>query len=211
MSDIFTSSLGAFAVAALIIEITPGPNMGYLAILSLSRGAGVGIAAVAGVAIGHAVYGITAALGAAAIIDASPLLYELLRWLGVAYMLWLAYEAWSSEQETSPTVTEQADQRQVRVAFRQGLITNLLNPKAALFFVSVVPNFIIPGGNVTTQMLVFSTIFVVIATAVHTAIVLMASRLEGYANDPAWRRPIRRGLAIVLALIAVWLGISTAR
>jgi threonine/homoserine/homoserine lactone efflux protein len=102
MAEPFSTSLGAFALTALIIEITPGPNMGYLAVLSLSRGWQAGAAAVTGVAIGHAVYGVAAALGVAALIDASPLLYEILRWAGVAYMLWLAWETWSSDTGPAP-------------------------------------------------------------------------------------------------------------
>ncbi|MDO9411635.1 MAG: LysE family translocator [Pseudolabrys sp.] len=211
MNDAFASSLGAFTLMALAIEVTPGPNMGYLAVLSLSRGWQVGVAAVAGVALGHAAYGLASALGVAALIDASPLLYEFLRWAGVAYMVWLAYEAWSSEAETSPDVTDEAGTRQVRRAFRHGLVTNLLNPKAAIFFVTVVPTFIQPGASVVTQTLILSGIFVVIATAVHLTIVLLAGRLQGFTNDPARRRPIRRALAIVLVCIAAWLAWSTAR
>lgn len=211
VNDTFASSLGAFTLMALAIEVTPGPNMGYLAVLSLSRGWQVGAAAVAGVALGHAAYGLAAALGVAALIDSSPLIYELLRWAGVAYMLWLAYEAWSSETETSPDIADHADPRLVRRAFRHGLITNLLNPKAAIFFVAVVPTFVQPGASVVAQTLILSGIFVAVATAVHLTIVLLAGRLQGFANDPSRRRPIRRALAVVLFCIAAWLAWSTAR
>lgn len=211
MDDAFASSLAAFALTALVIEVTPGPNMGYLAVLSLSRGWQVGVAAVIGVGLGHAVYGLAAALGVAALIDASPLLYELLRWGGVAYMAWLAYETWGSEAETSPDVTDPADPRLVRRAFRQGLVTNLLNPKVAIFFVAVVPTFVRPGTSVVAQTLILSGIFVAVATAVHLTIVLLAGRLQGFANEPTRRRPIRRTLAAVLLCIAGWLAWSTAR
>ena len=211
MNDAFVSSLGAFALMALAIEVTPGPNMGYLAVLSLSRGWQVGVAAVTGVALGHAVYGLAAAFGVAALMEASPLLYELLRWAGVAYMVWLAYEAWSSETETSPDAAGDTDPRQVRRAFRHGLVTNLLNPKAAIFFIAVVPTFIRPGASVVTQTLILSGIFVGVATAVHLTIVLLAGRLQDFANDPSRRRPVRRALAIVLFCIAGWLAWSTAR
>ena len=211
MTDDFASSLGAFALTALVIEITPGPNMGYLAVLSLSRGWQVGAAAVIGVGLGHAIYGVAAALGVAALIDASPVLYEILRWAGVAYMAWLAYGAWGSESETAPDFADHADPRQVRRAFRQGLVTNLLNPKAAIFFVAVVPTFVEPGRSVVVQTLILSGIFVAVATAVHTAIVLLAGRVQGFANEPSRRRPIRRALALVLLGIACWLAWSTAR
>lgn len=211
MDPTFASSLGAFALTALAIEVTPGPNMGYLAVLSLSRGWQVGVAAVVGVGLGHAVYGLLAALGVAALIDASPLLYEVLRWAGVAYMLWLAWEAWSSEGETSPDIADHADPRLVRRAFRHGLVTNLLNPKAAIFFVAVVPSYIVAGQSVVKQTLILSGIFVAVATAVHLTIVLLAGRLQDFANEPSRRKPIRRLLAVVLVGIALWLAWSTAR
>jgi threonine/homoserine/homoserine lactone efflux protein len=211
MTEPFSASLGAFALTALLIEITPGPNMGYLAVLSLSRGGQAGAAAVAGVALGHAVYGVAAALGVAAAIDASPPLYEILRWAGVAYMLWLAYETWSSEAETSPDVVSDGDPRHVGRAFRHGLVTNLLNPKAAIFFVAVVPSFIRPGHSVVAETLLLSGIFVAIATAVHTTIVVMANRLQHFSTSKARRQPVRRALAGLLALIAVWIAYSTAR
>ena len=103
MPDRLSATLLAFALTCVIIEITPGPNMAYLAALSLSRGWRVGLAAVAGVALGLAVYGVAAALGVAAIIeqlDASSM--RACAGRGVAYLLWLAWEAWSSEREANP-------------------------------------------------------------------------------------------------------------
>ena len=85
----------AFVVTALVIEITPGPNMTYLAALSLSSGARTGFAAVAGIALGLMTYGLIATFGLTTIIDKSPLLYGLLRWGGVLYLLWLAWDTWS--------------------------------------------------------------------------------------------------------------------
>lgn len=211
MSDIFSGSLAAFALTSLVIEMTPGPNMAYLAALSLSQGIRAGLAAVAGVSLGLAVYGAVAALGLSAVIDNSPLLYEVLRWGGVVYLLWLAWEAWAREAETAP---EKAGDPNLRPgqAFRRGLITNLLNPKAAVFYVAVLPDFIRPGnGSVAMQTLTLSAVYVGIATLVHLVIVLLASRLQGAIQTPDKRRTIRRVLAVALAAIAVWFAFSTAR
>ena len=99
MSALLANPLLAFAATALIVELTPGPNMAYLAALSLSKGVRAGAAAVAGVALGLSLSGIAAALGLAAIIDSSRFLYEVLRWGGVAYLLWLAWEGWTEEKQ----------------------------------------------------------------------------------------------------------------
>lgn len=210
MSDIFSGSIAAFALTSLVIEMTPGPNMAYLAALSLSQGIRAGVAAVAGVALGLAVYGAVATLGLSAAIDNSPLLYEVLRWGGVVYLLWLAWEAWAREAET----LEKSGDLDLRPgqAFRRGLITNLLNPKAAVFYVAVLPDFIRPGnGSVATQTLMLSALYVGVATLVHLVIVLLASRLQSAIQTPDKRRTIRRVLAVALAVIAIWFAFSTAR
>lgn len=201
--------LFAFALTSLIIEITPGPNMTYLAALSLSSGVRTGFAAVAGIAIGLATYGVIAALGLAAVIDGSPLLYGLLRWGGVAYLLWLAWEAWSSERETAPEATD-GPHGEPRLAFRRGLITNLLNPKAAVFYVAVLPEFIQPdGGSVTSQTLALSLIYVAVATAIHCCIVALAGMLQSKFATPESRRTVRRLLALALVAIAIWFALTT--
>lgn len=201
----------AFALTALIIEITPGPNMTYLAALSLSSGMRTGFAAVAGIALGLSTYGIVAALGVAALIDSSLVLYGLLRWSGVAYLLWLAWESWSSERETSPEETDGTSDSPWP-AFRRGLITNLLNPKAAVFYVAVLPDFIrADGGSVVVQTLLLSFVYVSIATAIHSAIVALAGTLQITIGGKQHRRTIRRGLALALVGIAIWFALSTGR
>ncbi|WP_439923421.1 LysE family translocator [Nitrobacter sp. JJSN] len=211
MGSVLTGPLAAFALTSLVIEMTPGPNMAYLAALSLSQGIRAGLAAVVGVALGLSVYGFVAALGLSAVIDKSPLLYEVLRWGGVVYLLWLAWEAWASEAETTPEKAGDPDARPA-LAFRRGLITNLLNPKAAVFYVAVLPDFIQLGkGSVAMQTLALSALYVGIATLVHLVIVLLASRLQNVVQTPDKRRTIRRVLAVALAAIAIWFAFSTAR
>ncbi|WP_049750610.1 LysE family translocator [Nitrobacter winogradskyi] len=191
--------------------MTPGPNMAYLAALSLSQGIRAGLAAVGGVALGLAVYGLVAALGLSAAIDSSPLLYEVLRWGGVVYLLWLAWEAWARETETSAGNNGDPDIRPAQ-AFRRGLITNLLNPKAAVFYVAVLPDFVQIGkGSVAMQTLTLSAVYVGVATVVHLAIVLLASRLQSAIRTADKRRTVRRVLAVALAAIAIWFAFSTAR
>src|ERR1700759_3514659 len=93
------NSLLAFALTAALIELTPGPNMGYLAVLAASAGRRAGLAATAGIAVGLLSAGIASSLGLAAIVAASSLIYELLRWGGAFYLLWLAWEGWRDAPE----------------------------------------------------------------------------------------------------------------
>ena len=209
MADIYP--VLAFALTSLIIEITPGPNMTYLAALSLSDGMRTGFAAVAGIALGLLTYGIGAALGLAALIDSSPLLYGVLRWGGVAYLLWLAWQSWSSERDAA-TEASGGDPRGPWIAFRRGLITNLLNPKAAIFYVAVLPDFVqVNGGPVVWQTMILSIVYVAIATAIHLTIVVLAGALQRTIGGAARRRTIRRSLALVLVAIAIWFALATGR
>jgi threonine/homoserine/homoserine lactone efflux protein len=198
------SALWAFALAAFIIELTPGPNMTYLAIVSVSHGWRAGFATVAGVALGLAVVGAIAAFGVAALIQSSDSLYEALRWAGVIYLFWLAYEGWRGGEDGSSPRNDGAN-------FLRGLITNLLNPKAAVFYVAVLPNFIDPGKPVLIQTLILSAVYVTIATAVHCMIVLLGGALEPLLTNPARETLIRRVLSALLALVAIWFAWSTAR
>lgn len=209
MGDLAANSLLAFLLTATIIEITPGPNMAYLAALSLSQGRRAGLAAVAGIALGLSVYGIAAALGLGTVIDNSRTLYEALRWAGVIYLLWLAWDAWKAERDGAPD-PKAGRKLSPLAAFRRGLVTNLLNPKAAVFYVAVLPEFIrIDQEPVAAQTLTLSAIYVSVATAIHLLIVLLASRLQRVIETPDSRRTVRRVLAVLLAVIAIWFAVST--
>ncbi len=210
MLELLLPSLLSFALASLIIEAIPGPNQTYLAALTLQHGLRAGLAAITGIALGLSAYGLAATLGIAALIDQSPMLYSVLRWTGIVYFLWLAWESWRGEGNAEPE--QGADGKMERMAFQRGLITNLLNPKAAIFYVAVLPGFIVEAaGPVIWQTFLLSAVFVSVATFTHLVVVFAASRLQAYLSDPAWRTLVRRALAVLLAMVAVWFAISTAR
>lgn len=199
----------SFAMTCLIIEITPGPNMAYLAVLSASKGRRAGLAAAFGVALGLSIVGIVAAFGLAAVFSQSRLLYDILRWGGICYLLWLAWEGWR-EATTGPTETVVDDETVARV-FKRGLITNLLNPKAAIFYIAVLPSFVEAALPALTQTLLLSAVYVAIATGIHVAIVALAGTFQPFLVASSRLRLIRRGLALILVAIAIWFAFSTAR
>ncbi len=193
----------AFAVASLLIELTPGPNMVWLAIVAASDGRRMGFAAVAGVALGLAIIGLAAALGLAAVIAASPLAYGSLRWAGVAYLLWLAWDAWRAADDPPDAI----DRMTPVTAFRRGLVTNLLNPKAFVFYVTVLPGFLtVTSGLQGTLGL--TAIYVGMATAVHAVIVAGAGTARDWLQAPGRAVVVRRGLALALVGVAVWVALK---
>lgn len=197
----------AFLLTALLIELTPGPNMAWLALTSAGEGRRVGLAAVAGIALGLAVLAAVSAFGLAELASASPVVFNLLRYAGVAYLLWLTWQAWSGEGEVSPGAAK--DGAQLSAWFRHGLLLNLLNPKAAMFFVAVLPAYIATDTPVMPQTLVLSASYIAIATAVHVIIVILAGQAHDWLSSGTRQRMVRRCFAVLLAVVAIWFVVST--
>lgn len=203
--------LPAFLLAVAAVELTPGPNMAYLAVLSASRGRRAGLAAVAGVTLGLAVYMVAAATGLAEALLVYPTLLQVLRWAGVAFILWLALEAWRGAGETSPGHTLPISRRSQ--AWR-GFVANILNPKAAVFYVLLLPGFIAEDrAPAFAQALLLGGVHLAVSVVVHGLVVLFAARLGGLATSRAGRARVlmlRRFLALSLVVVAGWLALEAA-
>jgi threonine/homoserine/homoserine lactone efflux protein len=184
--------------------------MAYLAALTLDRGRRAGLLATAGVAAGLSVHAIVAAFGLGVLISQAPLIYDLLRWTGVAYLLYLAWETWQSNEKEHPEMAAAAHSS----LFWRGFFSNVFNPKSILFFVSVVPGFIQfepSGAGVLTQAARLGVIYIAIATTIHASIVLLASQLRTLLIAGSRQKSVRRILSLALVLVAAWLAWSTRR
>ncbi len=190
-----------FAAAVLLIELTPGPNMAWLAALGLAEGRRAGLVATAGVGLGLALNAMLAALGLVALLTAQPALQQGLRWAGVCLMLWLAFQAWRDAGLSDA----QAQGGNLWRHFTSGFLVNLFNPKAVLFFVVVVPPFL--GGAVPTlrQAMVLAGISVGIATTVHLLIISGAAQAHAWISHPRRMLWTRRAMALMMLAIAGWL------
>ena len=198
-----------FVAACILLAVTPGPNMAYLAVLSASQGRRAGYAAVLGIGVGLLTIGLAAALGLAVLISSSRLFFEMLRWSGVAYLLWLAWDGWRDAAVISAART-QSDDRDVTF-FMRGLITNLLNPKAMVFYVTVLPTFTDAATAVLVQTVILSVVYVLIATTIYIAIVSLAGSARPFLEDRDRRQLVRRILSVTLVIIAIWFAFITAR
>ena len=191
-----------FLAAVALMELTPGPNMGWLAIVSLSQGRTAGLAAVAGITLGLTVWMVAAAFGLTEVVLIRPALYQAIRWAGVGFLLWLAWDAWRSTgdgADAAPIETRR------RALFRRGLIGNLLNPKAALLYVVLLPGFIRPAqGPLLAQALTLGSLHVVVSVVVHSVIVLTAARAGGALLTRAQGPGMRAAMALGLVAVAVW-------
>lgn len=190
-----------FLVAVLLIELTPGPNMGWLALVAAGRGRAAGLAAVAGVALGLGAWMVAAAVGVSQALARAPALYQGLRWAGVGFLLWLAWEAWRAPPHDVTVVD--ADPR--RGLFLRGLVGNLLNPKAAVLYVALLPGFMRPDHAAPwMQALTLGAGHVAVATAVHGAIVLGADRAGRVALARAQGPVVRALMSGGITAVAIW-------
>lgn len=201
-----TDLLIPFLITAILIELTPGPNMAWLALTSASHGKRAGLAAVAGIAGGLALLAGASAAGLAELAARSPLAFGLLRYAGFAYLLWLAWQTWVGERQSA---SEDIRHMVAGKWFRRGLLLNVLNPKAAVFFVAVLPGYIHADASVAGQTMLLSGSYVVIASLVHLAIVLLAAQAYIWLQSGRRETFIRRFFAGLLAAVAMWFFVSS--
>jgi threonine/homoserine/homoserine lactone efflux protein len=193
--------LAGFALAVLLVELTPGPNMAWLVTLTLSEGRRAGLGAITGIALGLAANAALSVLAASLILAQGPALTQAVSMLAAAMMAWLAWEAWRDAGESSPAVTPRDGSQRHALA---GFVINLLNPKSALFFITVMPQFV-PGGQPDLwQGLALAGVSVTIATTIHCALVLGAGRARGMVMSGARTRAVRRVLALAMLAVGVW-------
>jgi threonine/homoserine/homoserine lactone efflux protein len=165
------STLLLFALTALALIAIPGPNMLYIATRSMSEGRRSGLASATGVLTGTLINVAAAAAGVSAVIASSALAFDTLRYLGAAYLIYLGVRALLRRGEAA-TATPRGS------AYRQAILVQLLNPKTALLFLSLLPQFVDPSrGPVATQMLVLGGIAAALGFAMDCGYALMAGAL----------------------------------
>jgi threonine/homoserine/homoserine lactone efflux protein len=197
-----------FLLAVALIELTPGPNMGWLALVSLGRGRWAGFAAVAGVTVGLAVWMLAAAFGLTQVLLIWPPLFQIIRWAGVAFLLWLAWEAWRGDSD--PAAADGDDHSTLRGLFLRGMTGNLLNPKAAVFYMALLPTFMRPDhGSPLGQALTLGGLHLVVAVVVHVLIVLGAAKAGGAVVGRVQGPVLRAVMAGGIVLVALWMAWET--
>ncbi len=186
-------TLLTFAPAALALNLTPGADMMFSLGQGLRGGPRAAVAAAAGITAGGMVHVTLAGLGLGALVSAHPGLFDAIRWIGVAYLLWLAVQALRSSALTRSTAPALSPLR----AFRDGALVNLTNPKIILFTLAFIPQFVDPArGQVLAQFLIFGAMLGLGGMIVNSAVGLSASGLGRHlATSPRFAR----GLGIISA------------
>lgn len=192
----------AFAAVAFLMALSPGPNLVYLASRSICQGRAAGFASLAGVSTAMLLYMVATAAGLSALFVAIPIAYDLVRWAGAAYMLWLSINILTKRSSSIETSALQPETP--RQLFRRGFLTCLLNPKVVVTYSALLPQFLVPdAGHVFLQTVALGLVQLGAAAAAHALVILFAAAAaSALAKHRAFAGVQRYLLGTVLAALA---------
>lgn len=198
------ATFALFALICLGMVVTPGPNMVYLVSRSISQGRTAALISLIGVAVGFVFYMCCAALGITSLVIAVPYAYEALKICGAAYLLYLAWQA-VRPGGRSPFQVRNLPVDSTRKLLSMGLVTSLLNPKVAVMYLSLLPQFIRPQqGSVLGQSLMLGFTQIAVSVSVNSMIIVIAGSIASFlAARPTWLVVQRWIMGSVLAGFAV--------
>jgi threonine/homoserine/homoserine lactone efflux protein len=204
--------LAWFALASLLLALTPGPNMIYCVSRTLVQGRRAGLISLGGVLLAFGVHLVAAALGLTAVLLAVPLAFDAIRLAGAAYLLWLAWQS-VKPGGTAPFEPRALPADRPGKLFRMGFVTNLLNPKVAMFYLSFFPQFIHPErGSVLWQSAQLGTVQILGSGLVNTLMIVFAAAITSVLSQSAgWLRAQRYVMGSVLAALAVRVALTERR
>ncbi len=195
----------AFVLASAVLIVIPGPNVALIVANSVAHGARFGLVTVAGTSAAAFVHLAFTVLGASALLSVLAASFEWLRWLGVAYLLWLGIAAWRAPAVDLARIGPQS--RSARLIFLRGLLVGLTNPKTLLFYGAFLPQFVTPGAGASEQLLLLAATFLVVAVVLDCVWALLAARLRAQLTRRArLRHRLTGGL-----LMGAGLGLALAR
>lgn len=189
--------------------LTPGPNMIYLVSRSICQGRSAGVISLFGVIAGFIVHMLAAAVGLTAVFLAVPLAYEVLKWVGAVYLLWLAWQA-VRPGARSPFEPRELPPDSSRKLFAMGFLTNLFNPKVAMFYLAIFPQFIVPErDSIFVQSIILGATQISVSFTINLLIALSAASIASwFAHNSVWLAIQRYVMGFVLAALAVRLALE---
>lgn len=201
---ISSTQLMIFIGAAFLMAITPGPNMIYLISRSICQGKTAGMMSWFGVVLGFLVHMLCASIGLTALFMAVPLGYELLKFSGAVYLLWLAWQAVRPGFKSPFEAKDLAPEPTFKL-FTMGFLTSVLNPKVAIFYLSVLPQFISPNaGSVFVQSIILGFTQVCIGSGINLIVTISAVGISTwFARNRFWLAVQRYVMGLVLGVLAI--------
>lgn len=204
---VLSGHFGVFLIAAFVLAITPGPGIMYVMARTLSGGKPDGIASVLGTGVGGLAHVVLATLGLSALLAASAQAFVVVKYVGAAYLLFLGLR--SLREARRATRIEVPARRSLKRTFLEGVLTEALNVKTALFFLAFIPQFIDHGFAAAPQFAFYGLICLVFNMAADIVVVLLAARLSGYFQGSAKpARALRYGSGVMLLSLGSYVALS---
>ncbi len=202
-----------FVLAALMLVITPGPNMIYLISRSITQGRGAGLISLAGIIAGFTFHVTMVSVGLTAVLFTVPFAYTTLKFLGVFYLLYLAFQAINPKNQAIFEARTDLKEDKPFKLFSMGFLTSVLNPKIAVFYLSFFPQFIKPEyGNIFWQSIQLGVTQMFVSFTVNFSIVLSAAKMSiWFAQNPLWVRVQKWFMASVLTGLAVRMALDKTK
>ncbi len=200
------ANFALFLAAAVVVAVTPGPGIFYVAARTLAGGREEGLASSVGTGLGGLVHVVAGAAGVSAIVMASAEAFTVLKFAGAFYLVWLGIK---TIREARIAVPRGVGATGARRAFREGVVVEALNPKTAAFFLAFIPQFVDPAGAVAMQFVVLGLVSVTLNTAADVVVALMAARARtALAERPRVTRRIRQGSGAVICGLGAMLAFA---
>ncbi|WP_338792030.1 LysE family translocator [Bernardetia sp. MNP-M8] len=200
----------SFIGASIILTLMPGPDNLFVLTESLTKGQKDGIAISLGLSLGVLIHTLAAATGLSIIIQKSALAFSIIKYLGAAYLFYLAFKAFKEKKtDLDLKSTSHIEKTKIFPLVKKGFLMNVLNPKVSLFFIAFLPQFISPNGyNITLQMIILGLIFMSQAFLIFGTIAILASKLTKYLNNPKFWKITKWSKISVLSILGLVLVFS---
>ncbi|MEO1254336.1 MAG: LysE family translocator [Bacteroidota bacterium] len=210
MFDYNTAHWITFFTAAILLNLSPGPDMIFIVSQTSKRGIRSGFASVLGIWIGTFIHVVFAALGLSAILMTSAIAFSIIKWIGAVYLIWIGIQSIRSKGENNFQLKHKVTSKKLIKSLQEGILVSLLNPKVAIFFLAFLPQFVEPQAGATSfQLFLHGSLIIVVAAFIEIPMVLVSSKLITYLNKnkktSLW---IDRGLGSILILLGLKLAAS---
>ncbi|GAA0893090.1 LysE family translocator [Fulvivirga kasyanovii] len=200
------TQLITFIFASILLLVIPGPAVFFVVAKSIDQGRTAGVVSVLGIQLGTLVHLLAAALGISAILVSSAMAFNVIKYAGAAYLIYMGIKSLTAKTET-PDMNMRFEKQKLSKVFFQGAIVNILNPKTALFFFAFLPQFITPGTTSSTwQIFILGLIFIALSIISDSIYALLAGSIKGYLH----RNPVRlKFQKYISGCMYILLGIAT--
>lgn len=199
-----------FLAAAVLLNLSPGPDIAFILGQTLRNGRRHGVAAMMGIWTGAALHVVMAAVGLSAILATSALAFSIVKWVGAAYLIWIGIKMLLSRGDSFISNEDDSHQPLLSI-YWQGALVSALNPKVAVFFLAFLPQFVVEGaGPASAQLLLHGTLIIVVAACIEPPLVLLGSKLGAFLRQNRrvglW---MDRGLGALFVALGARLAAST--